>query len=294
MRRESRVNEAITATRCHLTVLTPHGVSGLVSGLGVSVVYIDANLQFDLKRLAAILDLNLSKKSQGFSTDGSKSGRKRVNTERFIKSCLDRLHLLQPTDSDELIVALAQLHDSFLMNHERVGLVILDSLNAFYWLERPVDDVKSVKFYDSPQHKKICASLASLVGTYKVNLFVSLANIFRGRDLVKGAANETMTKEECDAAKDDFWTNHEWRKLRTFKLKLCKTIVYQDKNDGIERKDADASAAEKTHIDRRSTMDHRIGKIPNQLVAYTLFNCLSKKIDNRGEFLIKGAGFTNT
>ena len=133
------------------------------SGLGVSVVYIDASGQFDLKRLATLLDLHLSKKS---AMAQQASGRKkRVSTEQYVKACLDKLHLMRPTHSDELISCLGKLKDSYLMSRDDLSLLVLDSLNAFYWLERPLDDLKSVKFYDSPKHKKICTELTEIVDT---------------------------------------------------------------------------------------------------------------------------------
>ena len=261
-----------------------------LSGLGVSVIYVDANLQFDLKRLTAILDLNLTKRSQRSqsSVSGGKSGKKRVSAEQYIKSCLERLHLLQPTDSDQLILALERVKDSFLISNSDVGVLILDSLNAFYWLERPVDDERNFKFYESPRHKKICGSLTELVDTFKINVFVSLANIFRtsavtGRGVVE---NDAENGAEAAASKDDFWTNHEWRKLRTFKLKLSKRVVYQDKNDGGTSDDAvgkTSVAPTMESVDFRSMMQQRIGKIPNQLVSYTLFNCASKTVEKRGK-----------
>ena len=101
----------------------------IFAGLGVGVIYIDACLQLDLKRLTAIIDLHLTKRSQmapstssGQNKSGSSGvGKKRVSTEQYIKACLERLHLIQPTNSAQLILALERIHDSFLMSSSHNG-----------------------------------------------------------------------------------------------------------------------------------------------------------------------------
>ena len=263
----------------------------IFAGLGVGVIYIDACLQLDLKRLTAIIDLHLTKRSQMAPStsrgqnrsDSSGVGKKRVNTEQYIKACLKRLHLIQPTNSAQLILALERIHDSFLMSNHEIGLIILDTLNAFYWLERPVDDQRNVKFYESPKHKKICASLTEIVHTHKINLFVSLSNVFRG----SGKPNDIPLK-------DDFWTNYEWRKLRTYKLRLSKRIVYQDKNpDGggtSAGQTTSAGSAKVPPAQSQLTLERRSGQIPSQLLSYTLFKCSSKFVETCGDFVIRSAG----
>lgn len=192
---------------------------------------------------------------------------------------------MKPMNSDDLILCLEKLKDTYLMAKNNIGLLILDSLNAFYWLERPIDDLKSVKFYESPKHKKICAQLADIVEIFKINVFVSLSNVFR-----KGGGSLSDGSEvEGAANRDDFWTNHEWRKLRTYKMRLSKRIVYQEKgsSDG-----AIASSSSVASTDGRSTIEKQVGQIPNQLVSFSLFNCSSKTVEKRGELLIRSAGFT--
>jgi len=248
-----------------------------VEGLGVSVIYIDASMQFDLKRLATILDMHLRKRAQQQQKQQQQQ-EKKVETEQYIKTCLSRLHLLRPANSDELVLALEMIKDNFLMANQEVGLLVLDSLNAYYWLERAVDIEKGVKFYESTNHKRICASLAAIVDAHRINIVATLGNVFRP----KAPTEESTTSEEdgVTTSKDDVWTCKDWRDLRNYKLKLCKKIVYQDKADGPP------AAAVVAQDDRNK----RLNQVPNQLVSYSLFNCSSKTVEKRGEILIKSAG----
>ncbi|XP_043922825.1 DNA repair protein XRCC2 [Protopterus annectens] len=89
-----------------------------VGGLEVEVIFIDTDYHFDMLRLVAILEHRLSQ-----------------NTEDMMKTCLTRLFVVYCNSSIQLFLTLHSLENLFCC-HPALCLVIIDSISAFYWIDR--------------------------------------------------------------------------------------------------------------------------------------------------------------
>ncbi|KAL0618515.1 DNA repair protein XRCC2 [Plecturocebus cupreus] len=128
-------------------------------GLEVEVVFIDTDYHFDMLRLVTILEHRLSQSS-----------------EEMIKCCLGRLFLVYCSSSTHLLLTLYSL-ESMFCSRPSLCLLILDSLSAFYWIDR-VNGGESVNLQESTL-KKCSQFLEKLVHDYRLVLFATTQTIMQ-------------------------------------------------------------------------------------------------------------------
>ncbi|XP_053115119.1 DNA repair protein XRCC2 isoform X2 [Hemicordylus capensis] len=87
-------------------------------GLEMGLLFIDTDFHFNMLRLVTILERRLS---QG--------------TEEMIKQCLGRFFLVTCNSSSQLLLTLYTLENMFC-SHPSLCLLIIDSISAFYWIDR--------------------------------------------------------------------------------------------------------------------------------------------------------------
>ncbi|XP_069770902.1 DNA repair protein XRCC2 isoform X3 [Narcine bancroftii] len=87
-------------------------------GLQVEVVFIDTDYHFDMLRLVTILEYRLAQR-----------------TEELVKQCLSRLFLVHCNSSTQLLLLFHSL-ESMVCSHPALCLLIVDSMSAFYWIDR--------------------------------------------------------------------------------------------------------------------------------------------------------------
>uniref|UniRef100_A0A8C8YUE3 X-ray repair cross complementing 2 n=1 Tax=Prolemur simus TaxID=1328070 RepID=A0A8C8YUE3_PROSS len=128
-------------------------------GLEVEVLFIDTDYHFDMLRLVTILEHRLSQSS-----------------EEIIKHCLGRLFLVYCNSSTHLLLTLYSLETLFC-SHPCLCLLILDSLSAFYWIDR-VNGGESVNLQESTL-KKCSQFLEKLVNEYRLVLVATTQTIMQ-------------------------------------------------------------------------------------------------------------------
>uniref|UniRef100_A0A2K6M5A2 X-ray repair cross complementing 2 n=1 Tax=Rhinopithecus bieti TaxID=61621 RepID=A0A2K6M5A2_RHIBE len=128
-------------------------------GLEVEVLFIDTDYHFDMLRLVTILEHRLSQSS-----------------EEIIKYCLGRFFLVYCSSSTHLLLTLYSL-ESMFCSHPSLCLLILDSLSAFYWIDR-VNGGESVNLQESTL-RKCSQCLEKLVNDYRLVLFATTQTIMQ-------------------------------------------------------------------------------------------------------------------
>ncbi|XP_005404908.1 PREDICTED: DNA repair protein XRCC2 isoform X2 [Chinchilla lanigera] len=128
-------------------------------GLGLEVLFIDTDYHFDMLRLVTVLERRLSQSS-----------------EERIKHCLGRFFLVYCNSSTQLLLTLHSL-EAMLCAHPSLCVLILDSLSAFYWLDR-VNGGESVASQESTL-KKCAQRLERLAREYRLVLFVTTQSIMQ-------------------------------------------------------------------------------------------------------------------
>ncbi|XP_068593258.1 DNA repair protein XRCC2 isoform X1 [Cebidichthys violaceus] len=138
-------------------------------GLEVDVVFVDTNYSLDMLRLVNILDSRLNAAcSTGLSSSGS--------DEAALRSCLSRLLVVHCSSSSQLVLTLHFLENS-LSSRPGLALLLIDSISAFYWLDRCEGGASIAK-----QEEKLskCAELLGrLLRDYRITVFATCHAIRR-------------------------------------------------------------------------------------------------------------------
>lgn len=122
-------------------------------GLEVDVVFVDTDYSLDMLRLVSILDSRLSAGghthtrahtgtgseililSFWWSSVLSSSPSSAGPDEAAVRSCLSRLLVLHCSSSSQLLLTLHFL-ETTLSSRPTLALLLIDSISAFYWLDR--------------------------------------------------------------------------------------------------------------------------------------------------------------
>lgn len=128
-------------------------------GLEVEVMFIDTDYHFDMLRLVTILEHRLEQ-----------------STEEMMKHCLGRLFLVNCNSSIQLLLTLHSLENMFC-THPSLCLLILDSISAFYWIDRS-NGGESLNSQE--MNLKKCANfLEKLVREHHLVLFATTQSIMQ-------------------------------------------------------------------------------------------------------------------
>ncbi|NXH16296.1 XRCC2 protein, partial [Bucco capensis] len=157
-------------------------------GLEVEVMFIDTDYHFDLLRLVTILENRLVQR-----------------TEEMIKQCLGRLFVVNCSSSTQLLLTLYSLENMFC-SHPSLCLLILDSISAFYWIDRS-NGGESLNMQE--MNLKKCANfLEKLVREHHLALFATTQTLMQ---------KSTNSAESCFPLKLQQETDTDYRPY------LCKS-----------------------------------------------------------------------
>ncbi|CAM5113023.1 unnamed protein product [Natator depressus] len=146
-------------------------------GLEVEVMFIDTDYHFDMLRLVTILEHRLSQ-----------------STEEMIKQCLGRLFLVNCNSSTQLLLTLYSLENKFCA-HPSLCIVILDSISAFYWIDRSNG---GESFNIQEMNLKRCAEfLEKLVREHHLALFATTQTIMQKSS--NSTESSVPLKPHCEA-----------------------------------------------------------------------------------------------
>lgn len=190
-----------------------------LNGRSVGVVFVDTDYHFHLLRLVTILEhriLNAIKETQtGVFPENSRTNHfenvpgddlarypeKYSDYENFIKSCLSLLFIVHCNSSIQLLATVLSL-ENLLAAKPEVGVFMIDSLSAFYWLDR-CSGGESQNHQESNQ-RKIVDVMRKYTQQYRVVLIATKQSIF-------GSTEKTAHREYlCQA----------WQRLVNFRYEF--------------------------------------------------------------------------
>ncbi|XP_039646763.1 DNA repair protein XRCC2 isoform X2 [Perca fluviatilis] len=130
--------------RCVLPVAT--------GGLEVDVVFVDTDYSLDMLRLVSILDSRLNA------------------DEAALRLCLSRLLVVHCSSSSQLLLTLHFLETS-LSSRPSLSLLLIDSISAFYWLDRCEGGASVAK--QEEKLSKCAVLLGRLLRDYRITVFAT-------------------------------------------------------------------------------------------------------------------------
>ncbi|NXO05057.1 XRCC2 protein, partial [Rhinopomastus cyanomelas] len=122
-------------------------------GLEAEAMFIDTDYHFDMLRLVTILEHRLAQR-----------------TEEMIKQCLARFFLVSCSSSMQLLLTLYSLENMFC-THPSLCLLIVDSMSAFYWVDRSNGGESNLK--------KCADLLEKLVREHHLTLFATTQTLMQ-------------------------------------------------------------------------------------------------------------------
>ncbi|XP_006895245.1 PREDICTED: DNA repair protein XRCC2-like [Elephantulus edwardii] len=196
-------------------------------GLEIEVLFIDTDHHFDMLRLVTVLEHKLSQSS-----------------EETVKSCLGRLFLVCCNSSSQLLLTLYSLEAMFC-SHPSLCLLILDSLSAFYWIDR-ANGGESVNLQESTLRK--CSQfLERLVSEYRLILFASTQSIMQ----------KSTNSTEGASASDFKCPGNDYIDYRPY---LCKTWQQMVKHRFFFSKQEDSQGNNQFALVSRNLKSNRLKK----------------------------------
>ncbi|XP_056868905.1 DNA repair protein XRCC2 [Takifugu flavidus] len=138
-------------------------------GLEVEVIFVDTDYSLDMLRLVSILDRRLSEAH----SSGAASA---AAPELALRSCLSRLLVVHCSSSSQLVLTLHLLETSFL-SRPGLALLLIDSISAFYWLDRSEGGGSTTK--QEEKLSKCSLLLARLLRDYRITVFATCHAIRR-------------------------------------------------------------------------------------------------------------------
>lgn len=224
-----------------------------LNGRSVGVVYVDTDYHFQLLRLVTIMEhriLNAIKVTQTRAennrsttgenipgTDSAHYPEKYSDYEDFIKFCLGRLFIVHCNSSIQLLVTVLSL-ENLLAAKPEVGVFIIDSLSAFYWLDRCSGGES--QGHQEHNQRKIVDVVRKYAQQYRVVLIATKQTIFGSSD--KSTHREHLCQAwqrlvnyrfEFDKNKGQNGVNQVYSVCRTYQLSK-KHLRFYIKESGIE------------------------------------------------------------
>ncbi|KAK5849543.1 hypothetical protein PBY51_013871 [Eleginops maclovinus] len=173
-------------------------------GLEVDVVFVDTDYSLDMLRLVSILDSRLNA-ARSFSSSGS--------DEEVLGSCLSRLLVVHCSSSSQLLLTLHFL-ETTLSSRPGIALLLIDSISAFYWLDRSEGGTSISK-----QEEKLskCAELLGrLLRDYRITVFATCHAIRRNYSGPSSFSSSSSSSSDIDRP----YLCRPWKRLVTHRL-LC-------------------------------------------------------------------------
>ena len=206
---------------CAICILPKIWSSINLSGKETKVVLVDTSYKFPLWRLVQVIEQqtrNSTKSTKAIST---------AEMDEIVKSCLQRLFLVQCSSSLNLIKTLTYLEKLFVENPD-ISLLMIDSISEFYWTDRAIGGTSR---YEHETHQRsIINKLTKYQNLYSlVVIVVKSAIMNQSFRIVPTSAGAGKTNSF--SRNPDDYLSPEWNKFLTYKFDISKKNGCGKNND---------------------------------------------------------------
>ncbi len=212
-----------------------------LNGCSIGVVYVDTEYQFSMLRLFAILEKQILQQMEKFKMDNDEqmvmpSGEE---VEEFIKNSLSKLHMVRCNSSEQLIISLHSL-ETLLANHPDICILMLDSISAFYWVDRTNAGEGATAQED--MQRKTVDILQRLIKEYNLVLFATKPAIvqrtkrfqqdLQGTVAEASPLNVSISETVTDQIEHYEYLCNSWHKLVSHRYIIMRQDgAYEDNSD---------------------------------------------------------------
>ncbi|KAM4718695.1 DNA repair protein XRCC2 [Anableps anableps] len=177
-------------------------------GLEVDVVFVDTDYSLDMFRLVSVLDSRLN--AAGSTGENSRTD------DAVLRSCLSRLLVVHCYSSSQLLLTLHFL-ETALSSRPSAALILIDSISAFYWLDRSEGGASVAK--QEERLSRCSELLGRLLRDYRITIFATCHTI---RKSSSGPSSEMDRSHLCRS----------WQRLVTHRLVCSRQETERNHGDG--------------------------------------------------------------
>lgn len=180
-------------------------------GLQVEVVFVDTECHFDMLRLVTVLEHCLAQ-----------------STEESVKQCLGRLFIVHCSSSTQLLLLFQSL-ESMVCSHPALCLLIVDSMSAFYWIDRLSG---GESFSQQEANLRRCIEcLENLLSEYQLVLIATTQALMRGRDPEAARPDGAAAARQPLMAEFKPYLCKSWQKLVKHRFVFSKNTTVDNKQE---------------------------------------------------------------
>ena len=158
-----------------------------IGGFNAGVALVDTGYHFSMIRLISVMDhtvrkhvlrtkMNLKKQILVYSDSSPFTEPSDEDIESLIKQSLGKLHVVKCNSSAQFVLSLYSL-DSLFGNQPDICLLVIDSISAFYWIDRS-NGAENYSAQESNQ-RRVCHAITKLKEDYNIVTIVTKPAIFQ-------------------------------------------------------------------------------------------------------------------
>ncbi|XP_056440064.1 DNA repair protein XRCC2 [Gadus chalcogrammus] len=183
-------------------------------GMGVEVVFVDTDYSLDMLRLVTILENRLAAGRSSSSPEAESDVG--CSDEAALRTCLSRLLVVHCGSSSQLLLTLHYLETS-LSSRPGLSLLLIDSISAFYWLDRCGGGESAARQED--KLTKCSKLLSRLLRDYRITVFATSHAIRRNYRNIATSSSSSSSSPSCSEYEQPYLCRP-WQRLVTHRL-LC-------------------------------------------------------------------------
>ncbi|XP_067131788.1 DNA repair protein XRCC2-like [Centruroides vittatus] len=192
--------------------ILPKSWNGIIlNGIDCNVLLIDNDYHFNLLRLVTLIEKRIRREN---SKRHDVINLHDDNVLSFVKERLQKLYILKCSNSEQFLITLCSLEK--LLTENDISIIFVDSISAFYWLDRMnfMDNYKKLEDY----YGSMVMTLKRLVNDYNLILIATK------QALMKNTEPESMANKNAPPNITFDFMGKQWKKFVDYYLFLKNNV----------------------------------------------------------------------
>ena len=183
-----------------------------ICGKETKVIFIDTSYKFPLWRLIQVMEQRIRQKTKAVKDFVSTH-----DMEKMIKSCLQRLYIVQCSSSLNLMKTLSFL-EKHLVEDPDISIMMIDSISEFYWTDKAICGIG--RYEQETNQRSIISKLKWHQEKHGLVIIVVKSAIMNKK--FQMVPTSSTRKSESVFRNPEDYLSPEWNKFLTYKYEIIK------------------------------------------------------------------------
>ena len=183
-----------------------------ICGKETKVIFIDTSYKFPLWRLIQVMEQHIRKKTKAVKDFISTH-----DMDKMIKSCLQRLYIVQCSSSLNLMKTLSFL-ERLLVEDLDISIMMIDSISEFYWTDKTICGIG--RYEQETNQRSIISKLKWHQEKHGLLMIVVKSAIMNKK--FQMVPNSSTRKSESFFRNPEDYLSPEWNKFLTYKYEIIR------------------------------------------------------------------------